>query len=87
MVEVDKLLQKKRRKLGLGVGYEKNRYVVGDKVVKREGYKYPGEVRAVFWTRAGNVRYVIEATGDAYAGMLHIFSELQIQLQKEELGS
>lgn len=46
---------------------------IGDNVRKVLGYPYPGEVRAVFTNRAGEVRYVVEATGDDYGGMLHIF--------------
>ncbi len=51
---------------------------VGHQVTKTKGYPFPGEVRSVFKTRAGIVRYVIEATGAEYAGMLHIFSPDQI---------
>jgi hypothetical protein len=51
---------------------------VGHQVTKTTGYPFPGEVRAVFKTRAGLVRYVIEATGEDYAGMLHIFSPGQL---------
>lgn len=51
---------------------------VGTSVQKVSGYSFPGEIRAVFTTRAGKVRYVVEATGREYAGMLHIFSPEQI---------
>jgi len=51
---------------------------VGHQVRKTSGYPFPGEVRSVFKTRAGLVRYVIEATGEDYAGMLHIFSPGQL---------
>lgn len=53
-------------------------HAVGSRVVKVEGYPFPGEVRAVFVTKAGAVRYVVEATGTDYAGMLHIFSPRQL---------
>lgn len=52
---------------------------VGHQVTKSKGYPFPGEVRAAFKTRAGLLRYVIEATGADYAGMLHIFSPDQIE--------
>lgn len=48
-------------------------------VRKTTGYPFPGEVRAIFTTRAGLTRYVVEATGSDYAGMLHIFSPEQIE--------
>ena len=51
---------------------------IGTSVVKTNGYPFPGEVRSVFKNRKGELRYVIEATGDDYAGMLHIFSPQQI---------
>lgn len=51
---------------------------VGTKVVKATGYLFPGEVRGWIMTRAGFVRYVVEATGDEYLGMLHIFSPEQL---------
>lgn len=51
---------------------------IGDAVVKASGYRFPGEVRAAFTNRAGEVRYVVEATGADYAGMLHIFSPDQL---------
>jgi hypothetical protein len=51
---------------------------VGQQVRKTSGYPFPGEVRAVFTTRSGLVRYVVEATGEDYRGMLHIFSPDQI---------
>jgi len=53
---------------------------VGHQVVKTKGYPFPGEVRAVFKTRAGFVRYVVEATGEDYRGMLHIFDATQLAL-------
>ena len=52
---------------------------VGDLVRKRAGYEYPGVVVSVFTTRAGAVRYVVEADHPAFAGMLHIFSEEQLE--------
>jgi hypothetical protein len=51
---------------------------VGMAVEKVEGYPFPGEIRAVFTTKAGAVRVVVEATGSDYAGMLHIFNARQL---------
>jgi GH25 family lysozyme M1 (1,4-beta-N-acetylmuramidase) len=53
-------------------------FAEGEAVKKITGYPYPGEVRAVFQTKAGETRYVVEATGADYAGMLHIFSGEQL---------
>ena len=53
--------------------------VVGDKVVKVDGYPFPGKVVSKFTKIDGQVRYVVEATGEEYAGMLHIFSGKQLK--------
>lgn len=50
---------------------------VGQKVLKYTGdYTLPGEVRARFTTKAGNVRYVVEHE----PGFLHIYSEHNLRL-------
>ena len=51
---------------------------LGDDVQKVKGYKYPGTVVAVFKTLRGEKRFVVEATGKEYQGMLHIFNEEQL---------
>jgi hypothetical protein len=51
---------------------------LGDRVQKRTGYQYPGIVVSVFTTRAGSVRYVVEADHPRFEGMLHIYSEDQL---------
>jgi hypothetical protein len=51
---------------------------IGKKVNKVSGYRYPGEVVAVFNNKAGETRFVVEATGEEYAGMLHIFNQNQL---------
>lgn len=51
---------------------------IGDQVIKTSGYPYPGEIRAIFTTKAGLTRYVVEATGEGYKGMLHIFNGEQL---------
>lgn len=52
--------------------------LIGDLVTKSSGYSFPGEVRSVFFNKAGERRLVIEATGADYAGRLHIFSPHQL---------
>lgn len=52
-------------------------WTVGDAVRKPKGYPYPGEIRAVFTNRAGDVRLVVES--DLAPGMLHIFSPTQVE--------
>ena len=51
-----------------------NAWAVGTPVHKTSGYKFPGEVRAAFLTKAGKLRYVIESWSKDTEGMLHIFS-------------
>jgi len=49
----------------------------GDRVLKDGGdYKFEGQVVAVFYKRSGQVRIVVEND----AGILHIFSEPQLQV-------
>lgn len=51
---------------------------VGDRVEKKDGYRFPGEVRAVIVKIDGELRYVVECTAPACAGMLHIFKGSQL---------
>lgn len=51
---------------------------IGDQVTKTSGYPYPGEIRAIFTTKVGLTRYVVEAVGGGYQGMLHIFNGEQL---------
>lgn len=51
---------------------------VGDRVRKVSGYLWPGEVRAVFQTKSGALRYVVECTVKEVAGALHIYNAEQI---------
>ena len=53
------------------------KFKVGDKVFKPKGYKFPGIVVAVFQTTSGDTRIVAELIDN---GMLHIFSESQLEL-------
>lgn len=56
-----------------------SKYRIGQTVNKKTGYKYPGIVVSVFDTTIGATRYVVEATGQEYSGMLHIFNEDQLE--------
>jgi hypothetical protein len=51
---------------------------IGDKVEKRRGYQFPGEVRGVIGTRAGEIRVVVEADHRDFEGMLHIYMPEQL---------
>jgi hypothetical protein len=51
---------------------------VGESVVKKTGYEYPGEIRAAFQNKNGDWRYVVECTVPEVAGMLHIFNGTQL---------
>jgi hypothetical protein len=52
-------------------------YKIGDLVEKYTGdYQLIGEIRAIFTTRAGKVRYVVEHE----PGFLHIYSGANIRL-------
>jgi len=46
------------------------------KVCKPEGYPFPGTVVAVFTTKAGDERYVVE---HECGGLLHIFNPIQLE--------
>jgi hypothetical protein len=51
---------------------------VGDRVEKRTGYKWPGQIVAVFTTKAGLIRCVVECTHPVVAGALHIYAPEQL---------
>jgi hypothetical protein len=55
-----------------------NDFAIYSYVKKRTGYKFPGMVMAKFYTRAGVLRYVVEAIDENYTGMLHIFNDSQL---------
>jgi hypothetical protein len=54
------------------------KFRIGDKVCKPKGYAFDGIVVAVFKNTNGDVRIVAELEGN---GMLHIFSESQLELR------
>lgn len=56
---------------------------VGDKVQKGTGFRFPGTIRAVFYTNAGELRYVVEADNEDFAGMLHIYNPKQLIARKD----
>ena len=58
---------------------EEYKFKIGDKVYKPKGYKFPGIVVSVFKTTSGEVRVVAEMEDN---GMLHIFSETQLELRE-----
>jgi hypothetical protein len=60
-------------------GVDIPRLPVGTPVKKVGGYPFPGTVVAAFRTLSGQERFVVEATGEAYAGMLHIFNGGQLR--------
>lgn len=55
-----------------------NKFNIGDKVSKPKGYSFDGIVVAVFANTKGEVRIVAELEGN---GMLHIFSEGQLEFR------
>ncbi len=54
-------------------------FQVLDRVTKKTGYRYPGQIVSVFKNLRGETRYVVECTVPEVAGMLHIFSGEQLQ--------
>lgn len=53
------------------------RFAIGDRVEKFTGdYQLAGVVRAVFYTLAGKLRYVVEHE----PGFLHIYNQTQLRL-------
>ena len=57
-------------------------FVVGDKVEKVSGYKWPGVVVSVFDTLSGERRVVVECTVAEIAGALHIYNEKQLKIME-----
>lgn len=56
-------------------------FKIGDQVEKFTGdYQLPGEVRAVFYTKAGKLRYVVEHE----PGFLHIYGPANIRALPQE---
>lgn len=57
----------------------KFKFKVNDEIYKPKGYKFGGTIVSVFKTTAGENRVVAELDDN---GMLHIFSESQLELRK-----
>jgi hypothetical protein len=60
---------------------------IGDKVKKVKGYAFEGEIVSVFENSKGETRIVAEHEGsktDKTGGMLHIFSESQLEVTEDE---
>lgn len=53
-----------------------DKFQIGDRVYKPEGYKFNGTVVSVFKTTKDATRLVVEMEGN---GMLHIFNEKQLE--------
>jgi hypothetical protein len=53
---------------------------LGDKVCKPKGYSFDGIIVSVFQNTKGEIRVVAELEGN---GMLHIFSQNQLELRDE----
>jgi hypothetical protein len=55
------------------------KFDVLQEVQKSKGYKYPGIIVSVFETLSGKIRYVVEADHRDFRGMLHIFSDSDLE--------
>ncbi|NNU66553.1 hypothetical protein G9X67_14855 [Rhizobium sp. WYCCWR 11152] len=70
--------------MGIPTGhYDVQRLQIGSPVRKVRGYGFPGEIVSIFATKTGNIRFVVEATGQDYGGMLHIFNGDQLASDDE----
>jgi hypothetical protein len=57
---------------------------VGDFVIKINGYKWPGEIRAIFTNRKGETRCVVECTVPGVEGALHIYDPDQLMVLTDQ---
>ena len=57
-----------------------HKFKISDKIYKPKGYKFPGIVVSVFTNTSGDIRIVAEMEDN---GMLHIFSESQLELRND----
>ncbi len=62
--------------------YDDFKFRIGDKIYKPKGYRFPGTIVSVFQTTSGEIRYVAELEDN---GMLHIFTESQLELLPKKL--
>jgi len=61
----------------------KSMFTVGDKVRKVKGYAFDGTVIGVCQTLTGHIRIIVEFITANGEGMLHIFSENQLEKRHE----
>ena len=59
-----------------------NKFKIGDRAYKTKGYKFPCTIVSIFETTSGDCRIVGEMEDN---GMLHIFNERQLELQKDPI--
>ena len=59
-----------------------NKFKVSDIVYKTKGYRFVGEIVAIATLKNGEIRYLVELLDSN--GLLHIFSENQIELMPNE---
>jgi hypothetical protein len=57
---------------------------LGDRVRKISGYRWPGEVVAIFKTKRGMIRVVVECTVPEVSGALHIYNPEQLQVIEDD---
>jgi hypothetical protein len=53
--------------------------MLGDRVEKVSGYKWPGIVISVFYTSELELRFVVECTVPEVKGALHIYNRNQLR--------
>ena len=66
------------------------KYKIGMKVRKLKGYEFIGEVRAVFTTRKGEERLIIELVNECCGNgdrMLHVFNPDQVEPYLKEISN
>jgi hypothetical protein len=56
-------------------------FKIGDKVVKKDGYRWPGEIVSVFNKRDDKPLVVVECTAEAVEGACRIFAPEDLRLQ------
>lgn len=61
------------------------RFYDKQKVQKKTGYRYPGFIKQFIYRDDGTICYVVQADHPDFAGMLHIFSEEQLELRGSDL--
>jgi hypothetical protein len=57
-----------------------DKFEIGDRVYKTKGYEFDGIILSVFKNTRGQTRLAVELE---YNGMIHIFTEDQLELRSE----